>query len=371
MRERRPRPPFPPSPPKRGGRFRFSFNVMVGALYATVVLIVPCFLLVHGYQRLAGRPITLWGLMGISLLWFLLVYLVLHALTHYFRKKWRPKERGPNMFDDVMDALDRIAGGDYDIVVKKEGRFHYSELADKVNNLARELKSMEQMRQEFVSNVSHEIQSPLTSIGGFAALLKKEDLPPERRLHYAEVIEAEARRLSKLSDNLLRLSVLDTEQPPLAVKPFRMDKQIEEILLMLEPQWSEKGIELEVALESVTLCGGEDLLSQVWINLLHNSIKFTPAGGKIAVTLEREDAYAVCSISDTGRGMTEESLLHIFERFYKVDKARDRSLGGNGLGLSLVKKIVDLHGGKITAKSKLGEGAAFTVRLPMNCAYKS
>lgn len=353
-------PPFPPG----RGRLLWGLRVVALALVSAAVLILPCFLFLLGFERFTGRQASIWLLFGIASLWLFLIFNVLQIFSHRARRRLERDRNPRNMFDEVMDALDRIAGGDYDISIQKQGQYHYSELADKVNKLAKDLQSMEQMRQEFVSNVSHEIQSPLTSIRGFAALLKKEDIPTDQRLHYAEVIETESKRLAGLSDNLLRLSVLDSDQSPFAPQAFRLDKQLEEILLLLEPQWSAKGIELDISLEKVVLCGDADLLSQVWINLLHNAVKFTPPGGRIAVSLAQADCGTVCTISDTGAGMPEESLLHIFERFYKVDKARDRSIGGNGLGLSLVKKIVDLHSGQVAVNSAPGEGSTFTVTLP-------
>jgi two-component system phosphate regulon sensor histidine kinase PhoR len=144
-----------------------------------------------------------------------------------------------------------------------------------------------------------------------------------------------------------------------------LDKQIQHAVLMLEPQWSAKKIELSLELEKTMFNGDEGLLSQVWINLIHNAIKFTTERGMIGVTLMGDGKAVVCRVSDTGAGISEEDRMHIFERFYKADKARDRALGGSGLGLSLVKKIVELHGGTVTAQSELGKGSVFTVSLPV------
>jgi signal transduction histidine kinase len=162
----------------------------------------------------------------------------------------------------------------------------------------------------------------------------------------------------------LKLSALETGNEPLSIKEFRLDKQLEKVALMLEPQWSTKNITMEADMEKLTIHGDEDLLSQVWINILHNAIKFTPEGGLIRIILKASNYEVSCQISDTGIGIASEDLLHIFERFYKVDKSRDRALGGNGLGLSLAKKIVELHGGHITPQSEPGKGTSFTVSLP-------
>ncbi|WP_025699328.1 sensor histidine kinase, partial [Paenibacillus durus] len=218
----------------------------------------------------------------------------------------------------------------------------------------------------FISNVSHEIQSPLTSIRGFARALRREDLSRETREHYLDIIEAESARLSGLSDSLLKLSVLESGSFPLEAKPYRLDKQLRNILLACEPQWMGKGIEVEAELAEVTVTGAEDLLSQVWNNLLHNSIKFTPPGGKVMITARLIGTEAEVVVSDTGAGISKEDLPRIFERFYKADKARSAGAGGSGLGLSLVKKIVDLHLGEVRAESRLGEGTEIIVTLPLS-----
>jgi signal transduction histidine kinase len=266
---------------------------------------------------------------------------------------------------DVLDAMSKIAQGDFKVFVAAANKSDpYFEVADSINKMARELGSLEKLRQDFISNVSHEIQSPLTSISGYASLLTQEGISPDQIARYAMIIETESKRLSKLSDNLLRLSMLESESAPLEARPFRLDHQLERILLMLEPQWAGKNITPDVSLPVVTLEGNEDLLSQVWINLLHNAIKFTPENGTIRVWLTGNEDRVECSIADNGIGISPEDQIHIFERFYKVDKSRDRSLSGNGLGLSLVKKIVEMHKGMVSVKSQKGHGAEFIVTLP-------
>ena len=264
----------------------------------------------------------------------------------------------------IMNAINQISRGNFEILINAEELSpQHQYVASVINDMAKSLGTLETMRQDFISNVSHEIQSPLTSIGGFAALLKKTDLPNEQRQKYAEIIEAESKRLSSLSDNLLKLSSLDNKIP-LALQEFRLDKQLEHVALALEPQWSAKNITLEADLPKRTVCGDEDLLSQVWMNLLHNAVKFTPESGHIFVTLSFDDESTTVKIADTGVGISPDDQIHIFERFYKADKARDRSLGGNGLGLSLAKKIVELHGGSITVESEPTKGALFAISLP-------
>jgi signal transduction histidine kinase len=265
---------------------------------------------------------------------------------------------------ELKDALNQISQGNFDVFLGPELGFEHNELVDAVNDMAKNLGSLETMRQDFISNVSHEIQSPLTSIGGFAKLLKDDNLPPEQRRRYAEIIEAESRRLSSLSDNLLKLSSLDNNKVPINPVDFRLDKQIEAVALSLEPQWSAKHISLEADLRKCVVNGDAELLSQVWINLLNNAIKFTPDGGLISISISEKESGAAVRIADTGIGIATGEQMHIFERFYKVDRARDRSLGGNGLGLSIVKKITELHNGRISVESESGRGAVFEVYLP-------
>ncbi len=264
-------------------------------------------------------------------------------------------------FDEVLDALTKISHGNFDVLL--EGKGMYIELTTAINQMAKDLGSLENLRQNFVSNVSHEIQSPLTSISGFAELLRNDNLSPEQRKHYIDVIETESKRLSKLSENLLKLSSLENNTQPIGNAPFPLHKQIENAVLMLEPQWSEKNIDIVLSLDKVTFSGDEGLLYQVWINLLHNAIKFTQQDGEIKVSLTKSEREIICEVSDNGIGIAPEDQIHIFERFYKADKSRNRSLGGNGLGLALSKKIVNLHGGTIVLHSEHQIGTTFRVVL--------
>lgn len=350
--------------------------ILAGVVRALATgIVILCFLVV-GYElaellfSTTGRPSQFWAYI-VSILFGLLVFagtaslilLIVHRVFH-----GKHNNRQMNYINIVTNALNKIAQGDFDVVIPTTDlntpRNDFNGISESVNKMAKELGSMEKLRQEFISNVSHEIQSPLTSISGFAALLKNEALSAELRRHYVEVIETESRRLSKLSDNLLKLSALESEHVSFAPHEFRLDKQIESAILMLEPQWLEKGINLDLFLDKLMFTGDEGLLSQVWVNLLHNAIKFTPTDGNISVTLAESENGVYCSIADNGIGISETDQIHLFERFFKVDKSRDRSLGGNGLGLSLVKKIVTMHNGQIRLNSALGKGTEFIITLP-------
>ncbi len=272
-------------------------------------------------------------------------------------------------FHSIKDALEQIAKGNFNVQLNlnsqeaKDPKHPFGQLIRSVNKMAADLGELESMRQEFISNISHEIQSPLTSIGGFARALRSDKLKESERLHYLDIIETETRRLSKLSENLMKLTSLESENHRFEPEFYRLDKQLRRIVLSFEPQWREKDIEMDVSLEEVTIEGDEDLLSQLWVNLLHNSIKFTPNGGTINVMLKQANQHAVVQISDNGIGITPEEQSRIFERFYKADPSRHRTDGGSGLGLSIVKKITDIHGGLIEIESEPGEGSLFTVQL--------
>ncbi len=270
------------------------------------------------------------------------------------------------LFDSIINAQKKIAGGDFNINLDKniEGMGPFDELVESVNDMASELSKIEKMRQEFISNVSHEIQSPLTSIRGFTQALRNDNISLENKLHYLDIIEAESTRLSKLSDNLLKLASLEADTIKFEPRVYRLDKQVRSIILSCEPQWSDKDINMNVSMEEIEIKADEDMMNQVFINLVRNSIKFTAEGGNISIDLHRQNGTIEFIISDTGIGIAEEDISHVFERFFKADKSRNSSIKGSGLGLSIVKKIVDMHHGTINVQSKLGEGTAFTVSLP-------
>jgi two-component system phosphate regulon sensor histidine kinase PhoR len=275
------------------------------------------------------------------------------------------------IYGPIIEALEKIAKGDFSVKVvnnldrQTQERTVIGELIKSVDKMAMELSQIETMRQEFVSNVSHEIQSPLTSIRGFAQALKNDYLSSEDRRHYLTIIEAESMRLSKLSDNLLKLASLESAELKFEAKSYRLDKQIRNLILACEPQWLDKALDLEVCLEEVTISADEDLLSQVWLNLIHNSIKFTGQGGKMQISLNCDGNNIEFKITDTGIGISEEDQAHIFERFYKADKSRTGLNGGSGLGLSITRKIVELHKGTIEVESNLEVGTTFKVSLPV------
>jgi signal transduction histidine kinase len=321
--------------------------------------------------RLIGRPPDLVASILPGFITFALIAFLCNLWAHWYwsqslrRRGLKHLHPLRNLFIESLQAMNRIAQGDFHVFVSPRAYGPFTELAVSLNRMAQKLDSMEKLRQDFISNVSHEIQSPLTSISGYASLLRQEGISAEQVYRYATIIEAESNRLSKLSDNLLKLSALEADSASFPQEAFRLDKQLENTLLMLEPQWAGKNILPDVSLTKVTFTGIRDLLNQVWINLLHNAIKFTPDNGTIQVILTETPDAVQCVIADDGAGIAEGDCLHIFERFYKADPARNYSAGGSGLGLSLAKKIVDIHHGQISVRSQLGQGSTFTVTLPL------
>ncbi|WP_322907747.1 HAMP domain-containing sensor histidine kinase [Paenibacillus campi] len=267
----------------------------------------------------------------------------------------------------LSDATRRVAKGDYDVRVHLKRKDEIGQLSDNFNLMTTRLSKIEAMRQEFVSNVSHEIQTPLTSIRGFAVALK--DTASSEQLKHLKIIEQESERLSKLSSNLLKLASLDVVK--LNKHQYRLDEQIRMAVVSCGPMWMNKEIELSAELDKLDINGDEDLLTQVWMNLLSNAIKFTPEKGTIHITLTEQEQWIKASVQDSGCGIDAEHVEHIFERFYKADSSRNSATGGSGLGLSIVQKILLLHDGRIEAHSAQGQGTTMTVYLPRTAAAVS
>ena len=261
-------------------------------------------------------------------------------------------------------ATQKIASGEYDIVLEQGRKDEIGKLAASFQKMTKSIKDLDRMRQEFVSNVSHEFQSPLSSIQGFSKTLQNERMTEEERNHYLQIIESESKRMSSLCKQLLTLASLDKEETVLQVKEFDLHKQIKDVIFMLEWQWREKDIAIEFDVPNISITGDENLLHQVWMNIVTNSIKFSESGGTIAFEVEDNETNVMVSISDNGMGMEQEELEKIFERFYKVDTARARNIEGSGLGLSIVKKIVGLHQGEVSVESEKGKGTKIQVVLP-------
>ena len=265
---------------------------------------------------------------------------------------------------EMSDAAQRIAAGDFDIQLK-ERTFaeEIEDMAEDFTQMARQLAATEMMRSDFMSNVSHEIKTPLAAIEGYATLQQDPSLPPEKQVAYAGKVLENARRLSKLTDDILLLSRLENDDGQLQREPFSLDEQLREAALLHEDLWSSGKRVLSVQLQPLDYDGNADLLFHVWQNLLGNAVKFTDEGDEVHLGLRSlPDGGVEVQVRDSGIGMSEQERERAFEKFYQADTSR--ATKGNGLGLALAQRIVALHGGTITTESAPGQGTAVTVRLP-------
>ena len=265
----------------------------------------------------------------------------------------------------LTNAIKELSNGNYNVRVDNVGQYEISKLNQGFNQMARQLAKQDETRQKFISDISHEFQTPLTSIQGFANILKEEDLPKEQRVKYANIILYNSKRLSSLAKNMLQLTLLDREEIELELTNYSLVEQMNRVISTQENQAMEKNIEIvfEMPKKEIFIEGDEQRLEQVWTNIISNAIKYTNEGGLITITMKKNSKDIEVSIEDTGIGMSKEVVSHIFERFYREDKARN--VEGNGLGLAIVKSIVDLHHGKIDILSQVDVGKNFIVRLPI------
>lgn len=268
---------------------------------------------------------------------------------------------------DLSSATSEIASGNFQIRLDEEKRFgkEVSEMVQNFNIMANELKNIETLRNDFVSNVSHEFKTPLSSIIGYAMLLQDEALLPEERSSYIGRILSSTQRLSSLTENILLIAKLENQDIVLDRTVYALDEQIRNDILALEPLWRDKEFLWNIELENTLFYGNKNMLSLVWSNLLSNAVKFTPHGGMITVKLEKRTDSVVITVADNGIGMSAETVRHIFEKFYCADPSRH--LGGNGLGLPLAKRVVCLCNGTISVQSAENKGAIFTVVLSSAC----
>ena len=264
----------------------------------------------------------------------------------------------------LTKVTDELAKGNYKVRVNYEGKDEISSLYASFNQMAVRLAKQETIRQQFISDVSHEFQTPLTAISGFATILKNENLTDEQRKKYADIILFNSNRLSHLSKNMLQLTLLDGEDTALDKTEFPLIEQLNRVIEMEDNAALSKDIEIEFIhpKKEFIIEADESRMEQVWINLLSNAIKYTNEHGVVTVEVRRTPTELQVRFEDTGVGMSQDAISHIFERFYRQDKSR--TIEGNGLGLSIVKRIIDLHHYKIDVESQEDVGSVFTVYIP-------
>lgn len=266
---------------------------------------------------------------------------------------------------EILDATDRIALGDFGVeLVPRHARNRFDEydcIMENLNKMTEKLSKSAVLATDFISNVSHEFKTPLAVIRNYAALLKDADLPENKRVEYAEVLEHTSVNLSNLVANVLQLNKLENGQIELKRESVRLDGMLEETILGFEDAIDRKNITVDCELGEGTINTAPEYLKIVWNNLISNAVKFTPEGGKISVKAVLNNGAATVSVSDTGCGISKESGRRIFDKFYQGDTSHAEE--GNGLGLALVKKVIDIIGGEITVESEEGVGSTFTVKI--------
>lgn len=263
----------------------------------------------------------------------------------------------------LKDGMNDVSDGDFTVKIDTNSPINeVKELYDSFDLMVKELSATEILQSDFMSNVSHEIKTPVNAIEGYAMLLESEEITPEEQQEYVEKILFNTKRLSELVGNVLLLSKIDNQAIPKNEKKFRLDEQIRQSIMQLETKWTEKDIELDVELERTEFIGNATLLIHVWDNLINNAIKFNNHGGTVKLRLSSNADRVTFTIEDNGPGVSEDAIKHIFDKFYQADSSHRQE--GNGLGLALVKRIVDLYEGDIKAENLPDTGCRFTVVLP-------
>ena len=266
----------------------------------------------------------------------------------------------------IMDALNQVMQGDFTVriahVKEFAGETGFNEIITAINKMTAELEGTETLRTDFIANVSHELKTPLAVMGNYATMLQQPGITEGEKNEYAKEISQSARRLAQLITNILKLNKLENQQIFPQMDEYDLGEQLCESLLQFEDAWEQKRLNIETDFqEDVRIRADAELLSLVWNNVIANAVKFTPAGGTIGVTMKTEGSQVIVQVCDTGCGMKPEVGQHIFEKFYQGDTSH--ATQGNGLGLALVKRVVDIFGGEICVQSVYGQGSTFTVKF--------
>lgn len=333
------------------------FGIFLGVLFLMSGFHVGLVVLMNklGWNEIIQTvvPMVYWGCVAVG-------------LTLFTRMKIKSTYEEP--LHKLAEATEQVANGDFSVYVPTT---HTSDRLDYLdvmildfNKMVEELGSVETLKTDFVSNVSHEMKTPIAIIKNYAELLQTGKGTEVERLEYARNIEEAAERLSGLITNILRLNKLEHQRIDPEIEAYDLCGQLEECILNYEEMWDEKDLELEVDMEEKAVVDADkSLMELVWNNLLSNAVKFTETGGKVTVRQTSSDGYAVVEVTDTGCGMSRESIRHIFDKFYQGDTSHSKE--GNGLGLALVSRILMLMGGDISVASEEGRGSTFMVRIPV------
>lgn len=263
---------------------------------------------------------------------------------------------------NINNTMDKVAKGRFDVTVPVPNNTDVGKLASNFNRMVKELSSIETLRGDFISNVSHEFKTPLSSIRGFAQLLLNKDLTQYEKDEYLNVIIAETTRLSNLASNILRLTKLENQTTIKDKKIFSLDESIREVIVIMESAWSAKNINMDIDLDEINYFGNAEFMMQIWQNLISNAIKFTPQNGNMLIKLYRTESNITFKVFDDGMPIPPEIKERIYDKFYQGDTSH--ATEGNGLGLAMTKRIVDLCEGNIRFENNYGGGVTFYVELP-------
>lgn len=339
---------------------KFDFLIFFVSFAVLAVLFTVQNRLLGDFIQYTEIPIS--KVVAIISCWMIAAALFTVATSFMVRQNYRkPMEK-------FAEATHKVAGGDFTVFVSPRRRADKLDYLDAIfmdfNKMVEELGSIETLKTDFFSNVSHEIKTPLAVINNYANMLQNENLSPERRKDYTTTILEASRRLNDLITNILKLNRLEKQSISPVSEPYDLCGQLCESALMFEDRWEAKDIEFVTDIEDrVIIDADASLLELAWNNLLSNAIKFTPQGGTVTLTQTSTEKEVVVSVSDTGCGMDEDTLQHVFDKFYQGDTSH--ATEGNGLGLALVKRIVDLMMGSLSVESAVGKGSTFTIRLPL------
>ena len=263
----------------------------------------------------------------------------------------------------LSEAIQKVAAGDYSTRITEYKRAQIKPIYDDFNKMCAELESVKLLRNDFLNSYSHEFKTPISSINGFASLVLEKDMSEEEQKKYLKIIVDESARLSNLATSTILLSKLTAQSIVTDIEEYDLGEQLRECSVILSGKWLQKNMEFDVSLDHVMYSGNKEMMQHLWINLLDNAVKYTPEGGKVTLSVSEENGYAIVKIADTGEGMSKEVREHLFDPYFQGDSSHSRQ--GLGLGLSIVKRIVELCKGTISVRSKVGEGSLFTVILPM------
>ncbi len=341
---------------------RFGLTVLFSAIVFLILLITSLLIFIVGVLLIRINAINIAKLSRqepmLPIFMLLIISVVVGTVVSFMISRFplKPLRR-------VIDATNRLASGDFSVRLNLPNASSLAELATSFNRMAEELGSIEMLRADFVDDFSHEFKTPIVSIKGFAEELKHDDLTPEQRNEYLDIIIHESSRLSQLATNVLNLSRVEKQTILGNLARFDLTEQVRRCVLLFENKWEQRRLNLNVELDEVSITGDEELLSQVWLNLIDNAVKFTPEGGCVDIRLQKGESSVLFVIRDDGYGISEEMQRHIFEKFYQGDDSH--AVPGNGLGLSIARRIVTLHNGEIRCKSEEGAGTEFTVSLPI------